>query len=201
MEEYKDPDENKFFKYFGSPYRSCCYFTNLYAGSLIVLILDIIVGIFAAIDTVFIKTVSGLGNIFGLALEACCYFVAIIAIVFAGLGLWSLVRKDFTYFYVYSNFKVVQVIFVLFLTNCAIFNYFQELESGFLIFWFMIGVVYCGLGLKVVWSAGLRLQCGQFVLVMNGDESLRLITQTYGAQRNSVSLDNTADVPLSMIKS
>ncbi|OMJ80169.1 hypothetical protein SteCoe_19621 [Stentor coeruleus] len=201
MEEFKDPDESKFFKYFGSPFRSCCYFTSLYSGSLIVIILDIVVGISAAFNIVFIETVNGIGNMLSLAIKVCYYSVAIITIVFAGLGLWSLIRRDFTYFYVYSNFKVLQVIFVVFLINCGIFNYFQENESWVLVFWLIIGVIYCGLGLKVVWSAGLRLQCGQYVLVMNGNETLRLITQSYGNQSSSISLDNTSEIPVSMIKS
>jgi hypothetical protein len=181
MDIQSEVESHKFLMIFGPPLRSLCKFMTLKTGVILIAALDIFIGIIQLIfAVVFIVKISSDSDI-----ELNQYFnslstiLDLIAIPFALLGLKGINKVSQSEISIYSRFKIIEFGLILFMKFIAmVTNNDYDLPSFILLY--VIYVIYRLMPLylvKVVWSADIRLKYNETILVMHGEEALKLMQQ------------------------
>jgi hypothetical protein len=175
--EQVDVENEKFLKVLGSPFKSFCMVFSLKIGVVYIAIFDVLIGI--------INLLAGshyLWKIFiweeesvALSLKVLQCLTTLTAIPFALVGCRGIIQSYPPDLKKYSNFKKIEFFIMTFLSLVRII--IHEIHNMILTFKnFMtfinelLGPFVLLLMVKTVWSAYIRLKCGQDLLVNQGEE-------------------------------
>ena len=180
MDFQAQSESSKFLGFLGPPYKSFCALTTLKNGVIFLAVLDLIAGVYN-----FILLISALVNFFSWSYKFSYYYFQIltllissIGIIFSLIGLRGMKSVNIDEIELFYKFELVQV-----LLDSAI-QLIRPTYGGtvftnlfFEYIFRVIGIILSLLITKTIWSAVIRLQNNETVLVMHGEKVLFLMQQ------------------------
>lgn len=178
MEFQSDVENQKFMKYFGSPYKSFCNLMTLRSGVVFMCICNIISSVFNLISMIILIFVSVNFNYTYFSFAPILFYVDLMNIIGSFIGLEAILKfkvKDLQSFYNFKSFE-----FIIRTTFETIVRVIQDFDSRDFVFEMILHFMHIfilGFTLKVIWSTIIRLKYNQTVLVAHGEDTLRLMQQ------------------------
>ncbi|OMJ69554.1 hypothetical protein SteCoe_32696 [Stentor coeruleus] len=181
MDIENEVEKHEFLYYFGPPYKTMCNFMTLKTGVILIAITDIILSLYGLIEMIgFIFTLTSDDKI-----VATIYFYSmlalldIIALPLALIGLKGINKLSQKEISIYSQFKIIEFFIIAFLKFLLI--KFDEDTETISIIWECLFIIFQRLIafflVKIVWSADIRLKHNETILVIHGEEALKLMQQ------------------------
>ena len=183
MDIQSEVENERFLILFGAPYKSMCKLVTLKSGVIIIAIYDLIVGVLA-----FIEAIMYLIAFFRYGWMNFFYFmhlsmlsIRIVAIPFAMIGIRGMTKIVPDDISKYSRFKIFELIaLTVFYTMENVYIYMDTSDLVLIVILVLAIQVLAGGFVKVVWSADTRMKYNETILVMHGEDALRLM-QTQAA--------------------
>lgn len=143
---------NNYLVYLGPPFQTCCSCYSLKRGAQIIAYLDIAAGFLYLIMWIFymINVIQQVDILSSLASYLLCV-PGILGLLFACSAIRSLEHANFSPFYLYSKYKIIEFIIV---TLMSIILFFIKISGiSFLeVFDIAINIIYHFLTSKLIWS-------------------------------------------------
>lgn len=184
MDIQSEVENERFLIICGAPYKGVCKLMTLKAGVVFLAIADIVFGTAAFIISVvnLIQIFSSNYFVFQTFLRLFRLFINIFAIPFAIVGMRGMNKISPGDISIYNKYKIFElflislVTFVMTITDSISEKESNEEISIGILFW-LIGRIIAGIIIKIVWSADVRLKYNETVLVMHGEDALKLMQQ------------------------
>lgn len=174
-------ENEKFVRVFGSPFKSFCGIISLKYGVIIIAGFDLMYGVLG-----FVQVISSIVTVFSsddhkvIVFLHCCYNLLLtIGIPFALAGIKGMNSNSIQEISKYSEFRIVEmfITFGLSAANIATRSILKIFRKGVaeLILLNVILTLFVVLTTKVIWSADVRLKHNETVLVMYGEDAVKLM--------------------------
>jgi len=178
MEVQSPAEEESFMKYLGGPYKSFLRCMTLKNGVIVIGVLDIIVGVLRFFEFFII-----LSEIFHAELDAWVALALLQDIASITVGVMAIpavngiLKNSYLPLSIYAKIKKFQLVFDV--AWNFIFQIFIDGTDGLIglfILLFIISLIEFYI-VKIVWSADIRLKYNETILVLHGEEVVKLMNQ------------------------
>jgi hypothetical protein len=184
MDIQSEVENERFLIVCGPPYKGVCKLMTLKAGVVFLAIADIVCGTAAFIISVvnIIKIFTSNYFIFQTFLVLFRMLIDVFAIPFAVIGMRGMNKISPGDISIYNKYKIFELFLISLVNfvmtiNDSISERISNEEIAIRIIFWLLGRIIAAIIIKVVWSADIRLKYNETVLVMHGEDALKLMQQ------------------------
>ncbi|OMJ65389.1 hypothetical protein SteCoe_38315 [Stentor coeruleus] len=179
MDIQSEVENERFLIVCGGPYKGVCRLLTLKAGVVILAIADIVSGVAAFIIMAITLVQISVGNYFDFQALMFIFrlLIDVIAMPFAIIGLRGMNKISPGDISIYSKYKIIELFLIGLVGIIRIISESADEEIIIGITFLIIGRIIAAMIIKVIWSADIRLKYNETVLVMHGEDALKLMQQ------------------------
>ncbi|OMJ69555.1 hypothetical protein SteCoe_32697 [Stentor coeruleus] len=181
MDIQSEAESHKFLIIFGPPFRSFCKFMTLKTGVILIATLDIFMGVISFFIMIsFLTVILSKDKLEPRQyINSLVFLLDIVAVPFALFALKGINKLSQSPISIYSQYKLIEFVLINLLRFFVTLGKNDvDLLTHILIYIFYLIFRFATLYLiKVIWSADIRLRYNETILVIHGDEALKLMQQ------------------------